>query len=323
MSELHAATGTGIVRIEPESGTATSLLDAPGVQCLAVDSRDPSRIFAGSRGGGLLVSEDAGSSWRDTGLPERDVFSVAVSPANGAVYAGAEPSALHRSDDNGRTWGELASLKEIPSAPTWSFPPRPWTSHVRWIAPNPVDSDLLLVGIELGGLMRSEDGGATWADHAPGAQPDVHALAWHPAAPERAYEAGGAGAAFSLDGGRSWQGADDGRDRHYTWALAVDPADPDTWFVSANPGPMQAHRDDRAAEAYIYRRRGNRPWEALDGGLPQPLDSMPYALVFDGDTLYAGLADGRLYAGSRDGTDWERVELGDATPPSIVAFAAV
>src|SRR5439155_24770714 len=93
------------------------------------------------------------------------------------------------------------ALLELPSRPTWSFPPRPWTSHVRWIAPNPHDADVLLVGIELGGLMRSVDGGTSWEDHRPGAQRDVHSLAWHPRVRGRAYEAGGGGAAWSDDGG--------------------------------------------------------------------------------------------------------------------------
>src|SRR3989441_1187203 len=82
--------------------------------------------------------------------------------------------------DRGESWRELDALLELPSQPNWSFPPRPWTSHVRWIAPSPYDANLLLVGIELGGLMRSSDGGESWQDHRPGAQPDVHSLAWHP-----------------------------------------------------------------------------------------------------------------------------------------------
>ncbi len=28
--------------------------------------------------------------------------------------------------------------------------------------------------------MRSTDGGRTWQDHRPGAQADVHCIAWHP-----------------------------------------------------------------------------------------------------------------------------------------------
>ena len=101
------------------------------------------------------------------------------------------------------------------SRPNWSFPPRPWTSHVRWIAPSPHDADVVLAGIELGGLMRSTDGGETWQDQRPGSQPDVHSLAWHPRVEGRAYEGGGGGAAWSEDGGDSWHAADEGRDRRY------------------------------------------------------------------------------------------------------------
>ena len=86
--------------------------------------------------------------------------------------------------------------------------------------------------------MRSSDAGRTWQDHRPGAQPDVHSLAWHPKAAGRAYEAGGGGAAFSTDAGETWQPADDGRDRNYAWSVAVDPDDPDCWFVSASTGPF-------------------------------------------------------------------------------------
>src|SRR5262249_62300941 len=99
----------------------------------------------------------------------------------------------------GETWRALEPLPDLPSRPTWSFPPRPWTSHVRWIAPSPHEADLLLVGIELGGLMRSTDGGETWADHRPGAQRDVHSLIWHPREGARAYEAGGGAAAGGED----------------------------------------------------------------------------------------------------------------------------
>ena len=317
LGSLLAATGDAIVRLVREGARwrATTLLDRSGLQCLAADG---DRIAAGSRGQGVWLSEDAGESWVDGGLPQPDVFSVAISAADGTVYAGCEPSMLFRR--SGDAWEELSALRELPSAPTWSFPPRPWTSHVRWIAPSPHDEALLLVGIELGGLMRSEDGGRTWADHAPGAQPDVHSLAWHPRDPARAYEAGGGGSAWSFDGGRTWQRADEGRDRHYTWAVTAHPEDPDCWFVSASPGPFNAHRPGKA-EAYVYRWRGEGPWKRLDGGLPQPLDAMPYALVAAGDELFAGLSDGRVYASADRGESWEQLALSGDSVRRITALA--
>jgi hypothetical protein len=191
---------------------------------------------------------------------------------------------------------------------------------VRWIAPSPHDAAVLLVGIELGGLMYSADHGRTWADHRSDAQRDVHALAWHPRVPGRAYEAGGGGPAWSHDGGWSWSRVDAGLDLHYTWGLAVDPEDPDRWYVSASPGPMQAH-SGRDAQALVYRWQNQGPWRPLRVGLPSPLSSLPYALAAGPGWLFAGLGDGRVYA-SRDGGDtFEQLRLRGDSLPRVVALA--
>jgi photosystem II stability/assembly factor-like uncharacterized protein len=276
-------------------------------------------VYAGLREDGVRRTSDGGATWVDCELPEQAVFSLAVSAADRAVYAGTEPSRLFRSDDGGASWRELGALLDLPSRPTWSFPPRPWTSHVRWIAPSPHVADLLLVGIELGGLMRSTDGGETWQDHRPGAQRDVHSLAWHPRAAGRAYEAGGGGAAFSTDAGESWEAADDGRDRHYTWSVAVDPVDPDCWYVSASTGPFVAHGGGDP-EAVIYRRRSGGGWKPLAGGLPEPLPAMPYALLAADERLFVGLADGTLWEGHDQGESWEPLRLEGGTIPRIGAL---
>jgi photosystem II stability/assembly factor-like uncharacterized protein len=322
VTQLAAATGAEVALLELGAGSSQARLAAAGtgIACLARDPRDPSFLLGGGRGAGIWRSVDAGASWETVDFPQPDVFSVAVSAADGAVYAGCEPSMLFVSRDRGESWAELASLREIPSAPTWSFPPRPWTSHVRWIAPSPHDPGLLLVGIELGGVMRSEDGGATWSDHRPGAYTDCHSLAWHPTASGRVYEAAGQGAALSVDGGATWEAADAGRDRHYIWAVAVDPADPDRWLVSASTGPFAAHGRG-SAQAAIYRRRGTGPWEPLAGGLPQPLDAMPYTLAFADGLVVTGLADGTVYESPDAGDSWRRVQLAGDPPQRILAFA--
>jgi photosystem II stability/assembly factor-like uncharacterized protein len=322
MPRLYAATGDAIARLDEggDGWTVELSLVGSGAQCLAVDPQDPDRVYAGLREGGVRRTEDGGRTWVDSKLPDPGVFSLAVSAADGAVYAGTEPSRLFRSDDRGESWRAVDTLLELPSRPTWSFPPRPWTSHVRWIAPSPHDGDLILVGIELGGLMRSTDGGATWQDHRPGAQPDVHSLAWHPRVRGRAYEAGGGGTAFSEDAGESWRPADDGRDRNYTWSVAVDPDDPELWYVSASTGPFAAH-GRRDPQALIYRRRDGQPWRALAGGLPEPLPAMPYALVAADGRLFAGLADGQLWASGDHGDSWGACELAGDALTSLHALA--
>ena len=176
------------------SWTAELTLEGAGVQCVAANH---AHALVGTRERGALVSADAGRTWRQIDLPEPNVLSVAISAADGALYAGTEPSRLFVARDGG-SWTELEALQDIPSRERWSFPPRPWTHHVRCIAPDPHRAERLLVGIELGGLMYTEDGGVSFSDHRPGAKRDAHSLAWHPRAPDRAYQAAGDGAAWSL-----------------------------------------------------------------------------------------------------------------------------
>jgi photosystem II stability/assembly factor-like uncharacterized protein len=226
------------------------------------------------------------------------------------VYAGTEPSNLYRSEDGGTTWQLLPELRRLPSEPRWSFPPRPWTHHVRTIALHPTDPDSLFVGIELGGVMRSIDGGRTWIDHNPEAHSDAHQLLTHPLAPERVYEVAGQGIAVSPDRGQNWRRLDDGLDRHYAWATAADPGDPDLWYASVSRSPYAAHgRGD--GQAHLLRSRGNG-WEAIDRwGDEASLRRMPYALATlpgQPGRLLVGLRGGSMLLGEDAGETWTRLE---------------
>jgi hypothetical protein len=300
-----------VLRLDRRAGawTAQPVLEDVAAACVASDGE---RVLVGTRGDGAWLSADAGDHWERVDLPERDVFSVAISPADGALYAGTEPSRLFVSRAGG-PWTELEALQDIPSRSRWSFPPRPWTHHVRWIAPDPNAPERLLVGIELGGLMYSDDGGASFTDHRPGAKLDTHSIAWHPSAPGRAYQSAGDGAARSDDGGLSWEPIDAGRDLRYCWALAVDPADPDRWYVSAASGPGAAHSGERARGG-LYRTDGG-DWQAL--ALPD--ESMPYGLAASEGELIAGMSDGRLMHSVDRGETWAAadVEIG-----SVLALTA-
>jgi hypothetical protein len=131
-----------LIRIDGD-GSETTALEGTGAQCVAVGGE---RVLVGTRERGALLSDDRGATWERIDLPEPGVFSVAISAADGALYAGTEPSRLFVSRD-GQPWSELEALQDIPSRDTWSFPPRPWTHHVRWIAPDPHRAERLLVGI--------------------------------------------------------------------------------------------------------------------------------------------------------------------------------
>jgi len=307
---VFVCTRDRLVRLQRDgrSWTAEPALEGVRAQCVAADG---TRVLVGTRGRGAFLSVDAGTTWEQVQLPEPDVFSVAISAADGALYAGTEPSRLFVAR-GGATWAELEALQDIPSRDRWSFPPRPWTHHVRWIAPDPHRAERLLVGIELGGLMYSDDGGATFSDHRPGAKLDAHSLAWHPRVEGRAYQAAGDGAAWSRDGGRTWDAADAGRELRYCWAVAVDPADPERWYVSAASGPRAAHSGD-SARGRLYRWDGT--WEAL----ALPPDTMPYALAATDAELLAGMADGRILRSGDRGEGWDEIGV---RVGSITAMAA-
>lgn len=311
-STVYICTREGrLIRIERAEGvwSCEPVLQRLAVQCVAAAG---ARVLVGTRASGALFSADAGATWEQIELPEANVLSVAIGAADGALYAGTEPSRLFIARNSG-PWYELTALQDIPSRDRWSFPPRPWTHHVRWIAPDPHHAERLLVGIELGGLMYTEDGGATFSDHRPGAKRDVHNVVWHPHRDGRAYEAAGDGAAWSSDGGLNWEAADAGRELRYCWALAVDPGDPDTWYVSAASGPAAAH-SARSARGRLYRWNG-RSWEAL----ALPSDTMPYALSVSDHGLVAGLADGRIFHSPDQGKTWAdtRIDAGSVLAMSV------
>ncbi len=319
---LFAATGQSVARIDSSDGErfeTTIMLPDSNAQCVAVDPSNPDRVYVGTFDDGIYRTLDGGETWTQVGdsIPHKRVLSIAISPsdrANGlhAVFAGTEPSNLYRSEDDGANWQEFSELPKLPSPSGWSFPPRPWTSHVRWIAPHHDNPDLLFVGIELGGVMRSTDGGATWEDRKPNSYHDSHVVLTHPKAAGRVYEAAGGGVARSNDAGEHWQQVDEGMDRHYVWGLAVDPADPDLWYVSASHSARYAHGRNGQAQAHLYRERGDEGWHLLTLDKPNPNPSMPYALLTLREhpgTLIAGMHDGHILRSDDAGDSWRTLDV--------------
>ena len=69
---------------------------------------------------------------------------------------------------------EMEALNNLPSAKSWSFPPRPWTRHARWIEPDEINPDYVFVAIEAGALIQSRDGSRTWIDRIEDDPYDAH-----------------------------------------------------------------------------------------------------------------------------------------------------
>lgn len=314
-----ATTGSGIARATPNGkGWAVEHhLSAYDVRCLAADPHNPQVVYAGTQNHGVLRSQDGGRTWRVAGLADQVIKALAVSPLEpDVIYAGTKPPGLFVSRDGGASWTERESLREMRQF-WWFTPAEPGPEYVQAIALSPTDPDVILAGIEFGAVLRSADGGETWASHRPGALRDCHTMGFHPADGDWVYEAGGGGAAFSRDGGKTWQQPRQGLDRRYGWAWAADPARPEVWYASLSPMgsfprmvPL-AHVDGEA-NAFIFRRIGDGPWQKLGGGLPQPLDFMPYALLTDPAEpghLYAGLSNGEVWVTADYGDTWSQLPL--------------
>ena len=138
------------------------------------------------------------------------------------------------------SWEKMNSLNNLKSSTSWSFPPRPWTSHVRWIEPDKTKSGHVYVAIEAGALVQSHDDGKTWKDKVDGGPYDTHTLATHNKMPGQLYSAAGDGYFESYDYGQTWKRLVAGLDDYnYLLGLAVDSGDPKTVVVSAFKGPIK------------------------------------------------------------------------------------
>jgi len=293
-------------------------------QCVAADPSGPEVVFCGTFDGGLWRSIDAGDSWKRVGedVVHDPVMAVAVSAVerageHGVVYVGTEPSAVYRSEDGGETWRELEGLRELPSEPEWSFPPRPETHHVRWISPDPSVPGRVFVAIEAGALVRTDDGGETWEDRTSDGPRDTHTLATHKDAPDRLYSAAGdgfmavgCGYAESGDAGTTWRRFAEGLRHHYLWGVAVDPGDPETVVVSAASSPWEAH-NPRAAESTIYRKSAGEPWQEVREGLPEVEGRTVAVLAANEDEpgVFYALTSKGLYRSPDAGLSWEHLDL--------------
>jgi photosystem II stability/assembly factor-like uncharacterized protein len=316
MSLLYAAMEDALVVAagDGDDWAASAALVDLDLECVAASPDEPHRVFVGTFSSGLHRSTDggetfskvAGAVWEvssDSAIGSDPVTAVAVSPHDpDVVWVGTEPSRLYCSTDAGESFTEVVDLSTLSTADEWSFPPRPDTHHVRWIEVDPSDPDRLLVAVEAGALLLTEDGGDSWVERPEGARRDSHKLATHPGAPGRVYAAAGDGVAESYDGGHSWVRPERGLDHRYTWSTAVDPGDPDTVFVSAATGAHRAHSAD-GAESYVYRRTapgpdadpGETPWTPLDDrGLPTGRGVLRAELA-------GGSEPGELFAVTNDG----------------------
>jgi len=302
-------------RVWLQAGPPDSLVTA-----LAPDPASAGQIWAGTTAGFLLQSKDGGEHWR-LRLDLKSIGGVAVAPTVPfTLYVEALGGAF-KSTDAGTSWRQIAPhLADPEQGPTVSnalvvdavapdtLYAQGWTSTDagdNWtgIPPDPAletqpvpllsfPGSLLGAdgGVNGGGLLHSENGGATW-ERVP--LPPVHvlSLAADPAAPEEAFlGTGGQGVFRLLDGGRDWAESDRGLGASNITGFAFDPFQPRALYATT------------VSVTGLYR--------SADAGLSWALIPSPPELgelaadPWHPGTLYAIGQDGRLLVSQDRGDHW-------------------
>ncbi len=288
-----AATASGLYRTRNggKSWRAVELdLEDPAVQCLAVspDFAEDSLVLAGTEADGLLRSDDGGATWEVVpDLADRGVTAIAFAGrGDGAgAIAAATVDGIALSDDSGQSWrivggdlGPVLTLVFVPHA----------------------GGEALLAGLPKAGIMRSTDGGETWAPANDGLSASLLVgLAVSPAfADDQTLVAAGLeeGVTISTDGGATWTPANDGL------------ADSTVFGVVTSPAFAADRTLYAATAAGIYRSPdAGAHWEPLPATeTPEAAAGIVVGAAEDGNpaSLLAALQGGRLVLSEDGGATW-------------------
>jgi photosystem II stability/assembly factor-like uncharacterized protein len=285
-------------------------------------------LFGGTYSCEIYASADLGKTWerRDKGIGDKEIYSLATQVVNGRprVYAGTQPAHLFYSDDLGKSWTELPGLRRVPGVEKWTFPGPPHQAHAKSITFHPKDPNIIHVAVEVGGFLRSTDGGQTWST-IDNINPDAHRVLIPTNDPTKLYGTAPttncgpetpAGFCVSSDGGASWKSMTP-RDFRigYVDPFFVHPEDPNLLFVAgAKTGPG-TWRKLHTADARIARSRdGGKNWEILTGGLPDHIRANIEGMAMDvwngGYAIFAGTTDGDVFHSDDEGNHWQTIIQG-------------
>ena len=258
----------------------------------------------GRAGTELWAIVDASELWHATGgvwshVTDLDALRATCVTGIGAdAFVGSSEARLFRLA--GAALEPVDAFDHAPGRETW---------HTPWGGPPDIRSmanweDEIYVNVHVGGILRSDDRGATWTPTI-----DVDADVHHVTTAEGMVLAAGAdGLAVSTDRGATWAYRTDGLDAHYSRAVAVCGG---AVLLSASNGP-------RGGWAAVYRGdRSGGTFERCRAGLPEwfndNIDTYCLDALPDGTLASFGTSDGHLYGSTDEGATWN--ELASGLPP--------
>ena len=285
-----------------EKGELTPLANAAAR--LSVSPVEPDRAYLAAYEAGIFKTEDGGSTWSHLpSYPTGYAHSVLAHPNHaGVLFVGSEPAAVFRSDDGGETWAECQGFQEVPEADQWNFH-GDRLSHVRELRNVPGDPDTMFAGIEVGGVVKSSDGGKSWSQlH--GLHDDIHFVNISKANPKRVYVATAQAPYRSDDGGAHWDLINHGLERRYTLHISAAPHDADLVLVtvSSNAG--------RSNPQFYRSVDGGTQWQLIDsvGNGEDMVVAIDWDPVIQ-NRVYAGTNGGKIYCSDDGGIRWERLHV--------------
>ncbi len=250
------------------------------------------------------------------------VWHLEPSPTDpDVVYAGVEDAALFRSADGGKTWQELAALRDAQGS-RWSPGAGGMGLHTILIDPN--NPERIFIAISAAGAFRTEDAGRSWRPINRGLHslyiPDpnaevghcVHRIAMHRARPNVLFMQKHWDVLRSDDGGDSWHEVSGNLPTDFGFVIDVHAHEPDTVYVV--PIKSDAEHYPPEGKLRVYRSRaGGKEWEALTRGLPQEncyvnvlRDAMAVDAL-DSCGVYFGTTGGQVYASADAGDSWTAI----------------
>jgi len=285
VAQILAATTEGLFAWPDE----TRSLEGTEVNALAHDGKARHALAESA-----AVLRDDGHGWQEIAKVE-GLRANCLLPARTGLFVGT--SLAHLLKDEG---GRLVSLDAFESAPgradwftPWGGPP-----DVRSLAED--DGGVIYCNVHVGGILRSDDGGTTWAPTIE-IRSDVHEVT---TAGQMVVAATAWGLATSTDKGSSWEFDDAGL--HDTYARAVTVAG-DMVVMSASSGP-------RGAASTLYRRPLNESGSFIrcGGELPEWFSDNinTGCLAAGGETFAFGTEEGDLFLSEDSGGTFTRVADG-------------
>ena len=313
---VYAGAGTGgLYRKAPGEDKweefTNGLPPSPEVRVIAIHPLQPEVVFAGTQDG-VYRSGSRGNHWRRLDLPVAGstVWSVLFRPHRpNVMYVGMAPAQVFRTGDAGDTWEPLP-LPLGPDAFTMSF-----DSRVIAIATDPSNPDEMYAGLEVGGVIRTLDGGKTWEPINHGLSEgsedrlDLHGVQVSAAQPGTVYISTREGMFRGPERGERWESIPLNRFSPitYTRDLLLSPSHPNTIYVSLG----RAARGDVGA---LFRSRDlGDTWERVDHGVTPGSTMMAVAINLRRPSqIYCAARDGEIFGSLDDGATWKEYPLPDS-----------